>query len=193
MERFKELYEDGQPFSAIGRVLGCSRNAAIGKAARMGLKRGAAVIRRNSQVARVKLLSEQREARNAAKPKREGPSLAALIREKIIERPSEIVVPAEQMVTIVDLEPHHCRFPVGDPATPEFRFCGGTRLIGVSYCESHYLRLRYRAPEHGKRSNIDARPLFRHGDGKKRPGGGIGSDQGQTAAGGASERESEDA
>lgn len=32
---------------------------------------------------------------------------------------------------------HHCRWPIGDPATPEFRFCGAKRKFPQPYCEKH--------------------------------------------------------
>jgi hypothetical protein len=41
-----------------------------------------------------------------------------------------------------DLEPHHCRYPVGDPATPAFGFCGETKFPGLPYCETHANRCR---------------------------------------------------
>jgi GcrA cell cycle regulator len=37
-------------------------------------------------------------------------------------------------VTFLDLEPHHCRFPIGDPKTEEFRFCGALRVDNMPYC-----------------------------------------------------------
>jgi hypothetical protein len=37
-------------------------------------------------------------------------------------------------VTFLELEPHHCRYPIGDPKTKEFRFCGALRLDNMPYC-----------------------------------------------------------
>ena len=41
-------------------------------------------------------------------------------------------------VTIMDLRESMCRWPVGDPASAEFRYCGGKAPIGEGpYCAYH--------------------------------------------------------
>lgn len=47
-------------------------------------------------------------------------------------RCAEVVAPATP-VTFTGLEPHHCKFPLGDPLSPDFRFCGGKRLDEYPY------------------------------------------------------------
>lgn len=39
-------------------------------------------------------------------------------------------------VTLVDLKPDQCRWPIGDPKKPEFCFCGATAQK-QPYCEEH--------------------------------------------------------
>lgn len=41
------------------------------------------------------------------------------------------------VVTFAELEPHHCRWPIGDPRLSDFRFCGCTRVLGKPYCVEH--------------------------------------------------------
>ena len=43
-------------------------------------------------------------------------------------------------VALEDLEPHHCRWPIGDPQSSNFRFCGKRRRLGASYCQEHWER-----------------------------------------------------
>jgi hypothetical protein len=43
-------------------------------------------------------------------------------------------------VAFADLEPWHCRYPVGDPQSQEFGFCGLNREVGTSYCPAHVHR-----------------------------------------------------
>ncbi len=43
-------------------------------------------------------------------------------------------------VTFGQLEPHHCRWPIGDPRQPDFRFCGCRRMLKRPYCEAHNLK-----------------------------------------------------
>ena len=30
-----------------------------------------------------------------------------------------------------------CKFPIGDPKSPDFRFCNEMRLVGSPYCAGH--------------------------------------------------------
>jgi len=50
-------------------------------------------------------------------------------------------------VKMIDLEPEHCRYPIGDPAKPGFVFCGRKRAEGPYCCR------------HAKVAFVDARPL----------------------------------
>lgn len=46
----------------------------------------------------------------------------------------------DDRITVCNLEPHHCRWPIGDPVLePDtFRFCGAQRAGDMtSYCEEH--------------------------------------------------------
>lgn len=49
-------------------------------------------------------------------------------------------------VTLNELEPHHCKWPIGDPSQPDFRFCGGLKFNGYPYCVNH-ARIAYQPPE----------------------------------------------
>lgn len=40
-------------------------------------------------------------------------------------------------VRLADLEAHHCRYPVGDPQSPDFGFCGQQVKAGKPYCPTH--------------------------------------------------------
>ncbi|MGI6246428.1 MAG: GcrA family cell cycle regulator [Pseudochelatococcus sp.] len=48
-----------------------------------------------------------------------------------------VVVPISERVTIMDLREYMCRWPVGDPTSPNFRFCGARAVIGMPYCAHH--------------------------------------------------------
>jgi GcrA cell cycle regulator len=43
-------------------------------------------------------------------------------------------------VTFHDMESIHCRWPIGDPRSRDFRFCGKKRAGLSSYCEAHSRR-----------------------------------------------------
>ena len=47
------------------------------------------------------------------------------------------VVALNQGVTLLELKPSSCRWPIGDPADDEFRFCGNKVSPGETYCACH--------------------------------------------------------
>jgi GcrA cell cycle regulator len=78
-------------------------------------------------------------------PSRASPAVMdARLREKIVRRelpppvpPEPIIEPQIGTVTLADLQPHQCRWPFGDPRSPEFRYCGLTQIDGKPYCRAH--------------------------------------------------------
>jgi GcrA cell cycle regulator len=49
----------------------------------------------------------------------------------------ENVIPIGQRCSILDLNNHKCRWPIGDPSLPDFFFCGGKTVGGMPYCGYH--------------------------------------------------------
>jgi GcrA cell cycle regulator len=49
----------------------------------------------------------------------------------------ENIIPIGQRRTLLELNQDTCRWPIGDPASPEFFFCGGKPLTGLPYCGYH--------------------------------------------------------
>jgi GcrA cell cycle regulator len=42
----------------------------------------------------------------------------------------------------MELREGTCRWPLGDPTTPEFRYCGGGAVLGLPYC-AHHAQIAY--------------------------------------------------
>jgi GcrA cell cycle regulator len=62
----------------------------------------------------------------------------------------DIVIPISERVTLLELRDSMCRWPMGDPAQPEFRFCGGRKPAGEGpYC-THHAGIAYQ-PQHDRR------------------------------------------
>jgi len=61
----------------------------------------------------------------------------------------DIVVPMSLRVTIVDLKEAMCRWPLGDPTSSEFRYCGSPSASGP-YC-AHHGRLAYQPVQDRRR------------------------------------------
>ena len=62
----------------------------------------------------------------------------------------DIAVPMSERVTIMDLRESMCRWPMGDPTKPEFRFCGARSITGLPYC-THHARIAYQPVADRKR------------------------------------------
>jgi GcrA cell cycle regulator len=119
-----------------------TRNAVIGKASRLGVRFNSA-----------SPLNTSRDAPKKRPAKKPPPSrivdkapMVALVPvapvlAPIVE-PAAVAIPRSRRVTIDGLTDKTCRWPIGDPGTKEFRFCGagGASLVaGRPYCDAHML------------------------------------------------------
>ena len=132
----KKLWLEGQSASQIAKTLGggVTRNAVIGKVHRLGLSGRAAP----SQPARATFRPSR--PRPAAPPT-QAPSAPRRI-EAVQPRPAAAPsVPAPMpdlpgTATVMTLGAHMCKWPIGDPSSNEFSFCGRRSSEGV-YCVEH--------------------------------------------------------
>ncbi len=51
--------------------------------------------------------------------------------------PELIEIPIEQRKTLLQLTEKTCRWPIGDPGSAEFFFCGGENANELPYCSFH--------------------------------------------------------
>lgn len=93
IEELNRLWNEGLPTSEIGRLLGTTKNAVVGKAHRLGLT------------------------------KRQSP---------IKKKPEE-----KQVIRLRELRAGMCSWPIGEPGTPDFHFCGKPAVAGKPYCAEH--------------------------------------------------------
>ena len=105
---------------------------------------------------RLKLQSKRADTLKRSKPPAQKPKAKAIRNggvapsklvpiKPFVERAPEIVIPESQRVTLMELSAGMCRWPMGDPRTPEFRYCGGAACSGLPYCEAH-ARIGYTTP-----------------------------------------------
>jgi len=107
IEQLKELWDQGLSTAEIGRELGVSKNAVVGKSHRLGLKPRPSPI-------------SGKAPEKAPKPK-----------------PKPKVKESSRINDVIDLGPQMCRWPFGDPGDDDFHFCGKTSVQGKPYCEEH--------------------------------------------------------
>ena len=72
--------------------------------------------------------------------------------------PDEVVVPLSLRVTIVDLRESMCKWPLGDPSSAEFRYCGSPASTGAPYCQYHG-KLAYQPAQERRRDRERDRRL----------------------------------
>lgn len=60
----------------------------------------------------------------------------------------DLAIPFEQRKTLAQLSERDgvCRWPVGEPSTPEFFYCGGKALNDAPYCAGHCRAAYYTRP-----------------------------------------------
>jgi len=164
VEMLKKLWADGLSASQIATELGSiTRNAVIGKVHRLGLsgraKTPSAAAARPRKVHLPKTL-------RVSRPATRGNLALAHAYEVDGEPESEFLdnlIPIGQRRTLLDLYNEAgqrlevCCWPVGDPGTPEFFFCGGQSLAALPYC-SYHSRVAYQPPSerrHDRRPRSD--------------------------------------
>jgi len=158
--RLRDLWDQGLSTAEIGRRLGITKNAVVGKAHRLMLPARPSPIRRNVDGA----LPRRPVARRivgptlAPAPKvAEAPAFATAEPRPAAPVPNIRRLPAPvpaPMLRAVPAAPRAagrvpaCCWPIGEPGTPSFHFCGAGAVGGKPYCAEHvaiaYVKVRDR-------------------------------------------------
>ena len=160
VETLKKMWGEGQSASQIAKELGgVTRNAVIGKVHRLGLSNRTGGATSAKPVAKEKAASKANpKARSKAEaaPPETPPKPPVHIRRQIIPagqplppQPSANEISPEALasvrevektakkISLMELTERTCKWPIGDPATDEFWFCGLPVKAGKPYCEAH--------------------------------------------------------
>src|SRR6202012_3603754 len=120
-----------------------TRNAVIGKVHRLGLS-GRAKSPSSAAPRQRKGRPAQHMMRVSRPGSRGNTALAPAFEVELDPDPIayDKVVRMSPRLPLLDLNEATCHWPVGDPSSPDFFFCGGKALAGLPYCAQH-LRLAY--------------------------------------------------
>ncbi len=153
-----QLWESGQSITQIGKALGMTRNAVVGKAHRIGLaKRASPIVRSEKPVmAKPAPAASHSGASNASAHPSPVVHAAPTVHRPVatpsqgsehhadvtVPRPPVPDKPAQQLsaAMLAALTPSagpRCKWPIGDPKSSEFDFCSKVALPGKPYCAEH--------------------------------------------------------
>ncbi len=151
VELLKKLWAEGLSASQIAAQLagGVTRNAVIGKVHRLGLS-GRTTTSRSSAPRPRRPRQPSHPSRNGAMPTAGANALKPQANIKPAPAPEPEPEPIRLVnlpsggdrVSVLDLTEKTCRWPIGDPGSEEFCFCGHAPKAGAPYCDYH-VRVAY--------------------------------------------------
>ena len=112
------LWNEGLTTAEIGRAIGMSKNAVVGKAHRLQLPPRPSPIRQGSSAPRAPRAAQRAPAQIAV----------------VAQAKRRVPVPHPAVGTMA------CKWPIGHPDEAGFHFCGERALVGKPYCMDHYGR-----------------------------------------------------
>lgn len=150
VELLRQLWRDGRSCSQISAVLGqgLTRNAVIGKVHRLGLA-GRVMGSNPLTPRRVNTVIPPKTRRARVRVVAHGAYHGLAVIAPKPEPEAIVAIPMSLRVTIVELKEAMCRWPLGDPSSAEFRYCGSPAPGVAPYC-THHGKLAYQ-PDSGLR------------------------------------------
>jgi GcrA cell cycle regulator len=157
IETLTKLWLDGISVTQIAKHFGdINRGAVIGKVHRLGLSGRAAPSQPKHKVVEApksapakavtkKVVGVSKTSRPVVEPKVERPEPVAAKQQVISAPPPAEIIPLPErgLATALTLGTRMCKWPIGDPASDEFTFCGRRSGDGGPYCVDH-ARIAYR-------------------------------------------------
>ena len=119
------LWNEGLTTAEIGRAVGMSKNAVVGKAHRLQLPPRPSPIRRGKSYPSTPRPSNGAKVANARKAATGSAGIVTQIKPRAPQPPLAVGNAA-------------CKWPTGHPGEPDFHFCGEHALLGKPYCPEHY-------------------------------------------------------
>jgi len=135
----RRLWSEGHSTAEIGRRMGITKNAVVGKAHRLDLPARPSPIRTGGS---------PHPPRRPPVPRLADTVPLSSLRAGDIPTAVERLAPLHTRTQRVASAPrrigsHPCCWPIGEPGTPAFRFCDDPAPLDVPYCDEH-ARLAYK-------------------------------------------------
>jgi GcrA cell cycle regulator len=154
LNKMKALLEKGMSTAEIGKKIGMSKNAVVGKLNRLGWNSKA-------KDAPVKKIAQKKEIVIKVNPVKKGSGVKAVAAAKDKKNPATAAAkPAagttkttdtkgakknlvahqhmiQHAVELAMLRSDQCRWPIGNPDSDKFHFCGEKVFPGKPYCYEH--------------------------------------------------------
>ena len=139
IRKLRQLWSEGHSTAEIGRRMGITKNAVVGKAHRLDLPARPLPIRTGSA---------PRPPRRQPVPRLADTVPLSCLVDANIQVPVKRIAPTGAPVRRRTIAPrrvgsHPCCWPIGEPGTPAFRFCDDPAPLDVPYCDEH-ARLAYK-------------------------------------------------
>ncbi|MBY0336958.1 MAG: GcrA family cell cycle regulator [Acetobacteraceae bacterium] len=150
IERLRALWSEGHSTAEIGRRMGISKNAVVGKAHRLQLPARPSPIRREAltprpaPAGRRPTLPPLRMPVSTSVPVAPAPNLPVAAKTPLVAKPA----PATLLRPFPRASARSCCWPIGEPGTEGFRFCSAEAMPSKPYCLEHasvaYVRVKDR-------------------------------------------------
>jgi GcrA cell cycle regulator len=134
IERLRAHWAEGHSTAEIGRRMGISKNAVVGKAHRLNLPARPSPIRRGS------LGAEPRQpVARPVRPAGMAPRTTLPSSPVVVAAVAPVAAPPPPVVRHFPRlsAAKSCCWPIGEPGQPGFRFCTSDAIGGKPYCPAH--------------------------------------------------------
>lgn len=163
LKKLKALTGKGLSTAEIGKRLGISKNAVVGKLHRLGWNVKAGGVATDDDKVKTKKAPAKKTAVKSEpvkkvaaskKPAAKTPAKKTVAKSEPVKKVAE-KTPVKKSVgggkkttnvhqrivqhalEMMDLKPGQCRWPIGDPDSEDFHFCGKSVFVGKPYCYEH--------------------------------------------------------
>lgn len=164
LNKMKSLLEKGMSTSEIGKKIGMSKNAVVGKLNRLGWNNKATANAAGKTAPKKKIVIKVKPQKKT--PVKKSPAQIAKEKKAPVKKETKTAASTkssnkktliahqhmiQHAVELAMLRSDQCRWPIGNPDSEEFHFCGEKVFPGKPYCYEH-CRSAYQMPPPKKNS-----------------------------------------